>query len=337
MQTRIICTLGPASEAAAVLRAMVEAGMSIARLNFSHGTADDHRQRAAAVREVAGLSGEHVEIMQDLQGPKIRTFETPRTVLRRGDDVLLASTPTDSAIVIAEPAVLASLDEGRHVYIDDGLIELQAVERTKEGVRCRVLIGGTIEGNQGVVVPSAKLDLPVISAKDLADLEVGREIGVEWVAASFVQRASDVEEVRKHAAPGTRIIAKIETAAALDDLTAIIAASDAVMIARGDLGVSIRRAEVPVVQKQIIASCHAAGKRSIVATEMMLSMVRNPHPTRAEVGDVATAVFDGCNAVMLSEESAIGAYPVDTVAQMREIVETAEGSQYYYWHVPITW
>jgi len=334
VQTRIICTLGPASETRAMLRAMVEAGMSFARLNFSHGTADEHRQRAASVREVARAVRTQVEIIQDLQGPKVRTVATPRTLLNRGDEVVLSPTPAAGAIVISEPAIFAGLEEGQHIFIDDGLIDLTVLAPAGEGVRCRVLIGGSIEGNQGVAVPSATLTLPILDAKDLADLAVGRELGVEWVAASFVQRTSDVEEVRAHLAPGVRLISKIEAAAALDDLPGIIGASDAVMIARGDLGVSIRRAEVPIVQKDIIAACHKQNRNSIVATEMMLSMVHNPHPTRAEVGDVATAVFDGCNAVMLSEESAIGAYPAETVAQMREIVETAEASQYYYWRQP---
>jgi pyruvate kinase len=332
MQVRIICTLGPASTTHEVLHAMVDEGMSYARLNYSHGTPAEHRERAERVRGIAASTGRHVDLIQDLQGPKIRTVETPRTTLNRGDEVVLNATGGDGALAISEPGALETVEPGHHVYIDDGLIDLQAIRRASDGgVVCRVLIGGTIEGNQGVALPSSVIPLPALTERDIEDLHVGREIGFEWVALSFVQRASDLAALRPHLTPGTQVIAKIETAAALDDLAAIVAASDAVMVARGDLGVSIQRARVPLVQKDIIRQCREQGKISIVATEMMLSMVDHPHPTRAEVSDVATAVLDGSNAVMLSEETAIGAYPAQTVAEMRDIVEVVEASPYYRW------
>jgi pyruvate kinase len=330
-RTGIVCTLGPASDHHDVLRTMLEAGMSMARLNFSHGTADDHRRRAAQVRMLATELGCSAEIMQDLQGPKIRTVATPPTRLKRGDDVLLSGTPLPGALQISEPAALDAVAPGEPVYIDDGAIELQVVERTAVGLRCRVIIGGMLEGNQGVVFPTASLALPALTQKDLADLPIGRELGVDWVALSFVRRAEDLETLRAHLGSRARVIAKIETPAALTDLPAIASASDALMIARGDLGVAIPRARVPIAQKDIIAECRRQGKRSIVATEMLLSMVRNPHPTRAEVSDVATAVLDGCNATMLSEETAIGAYPAEAVTEMHEVIETTEASSYYRW------
>lgn len=332
MQTRIVCTLGPASESEDVVHALIEEGMSYARLNFSHGTHDEHRQRAERVRRAAASSGRAVELIQDLQGPKIRTVRTPHTVLERGADVLLSGAPSATAIQVAPKGVLDGVLPGHLVYIDDGLIELEALDRTPVGVRCRVLSGGEIEGNQGVVFPSSLLPLSALTAKDIADAAFGRELGVEWVALSFVQSWEDLESIRSHVAQGARVIAKVETAAAVDDMTSIVAAADAVMVARGDLGVSIARARVPLVQKDLILACREQGTSSIVATEMLLSMVHNRHPTRAEVGDVATAVLDGCNAVMLSEETAIGAYPVQAVAQMREIIETVEASSYYQWH-----
>jgi pyruvate kinase len=331
MQTRIICTLGPASTTHEVLAAMADAGMSHARLNFSHGTAAEHRERADRIRQIAADSGRAIELIQDLQGPKIRTVDTPRTTLRRGEEVWLSATPRPGAIQISEPLVLNTVEPGHHIYIDDGLIDLQAIRRDPDGVLLRVLIGGTFEGNQGAVFPSSVLPLPALTEKDIADLEVGRSIGVEWVALSFVQHGQDILDVRARLGVGTRVIAKIETPAALADLTAIVAASDAVMVARGDLGVSIQRARVPLVQKDIITLARGRGIPGIVATEMMRSMVDHPYPTRAEVSDVATAVLDGAAAVMLSEETAIGAYPAPAVAEMRQVIEVVEESSYYHW------
>ncbi len=330
--TKIICTLGPACDSEDILRAMVLAGMGLARLNFSHGTQDEHRVRAERVRRVSETLGGNVQLIQDLQGPKIRTVAVPPTELRRGDTVVLGPLGMPDAIPISVPEILGTVHPGDRIYLRDGLIELEAVAPVGMGWSCMVIVGGTIEGNQGVVIPESILPLPPLSEKDIADVAVGRDIGVEWVALSFVQRAQDLGELRKYVTPGTRTIAKIETPAALDDLAAIVGAADCLMIARGDLGVAIPRARVPLVQKDIIAACRQQGTLSIVATEMMLSMVHNPHPTRAEVSDVATAVLDGCNAVMLSEETAIGQYPAVAVAEMQEIIETVEASDYYQWN-----
>jgi pyruvate kinase len=310
---------------------MLEAGMTIARLNFSHGTANEHRRRADEVRRLAHELDSRVEVMQDLQGPKIRTVETPPTRLRRGEVVTLAPDRRPDTLQLSEPWVLDLVAPGQLVYLDDGLIELEAVEREDGTVRCRVVIGGMLAGNKGVMFPGLPLRMSALVERDLEDLEVGREIGVEWVALSFVQHSADLERLRELVAAGTRTIAKIETDSAVREIEPIAAAADAVMIARGDLGVAIPRARLPIVQKDIVHLCRRLGKRSIVATEMLLSMVRNPHPTRAEVSDVATAVFDGCNDVMLSEETAIGAYPAEAVAEMHTIVETAEASGYYTW------
>jgi len=330
-RTAIVCTIGPASERDQVLRGMLEAGMAYARLNFSHGTADHHRQCAEAIRRVATELSLPLQIIQDLQGPKIRTVKAPPTRLRVADEVVLSGEAAPGALQISEPAALDAVAPGDRVYIDDGAIELEIVERTREGLRCRVIIGGVLAGNQGVVFPSAKLALPALTEKDLADASIGREIGVDWVALSFVRVSDDVEALRSHISQGTRVIAKIETPAALENIASIISASDAVMIARGDLGVAIPRARVPIVQKDIIKACRQQGTESIVATEMLLSMVRRRYPTRAEVADVATAVLDGCNAVMLSEETAIGAYPVEAVSEMHNIIETIEASGYWVW------
>lgn len=331
MQTEIVCTLGPASDSEAVLSALLEAGMSVARLNFSHGDHAEHRERADRVRRAAQVTGRPVQLIQDLQGPKIRTLHVPLTELHPGDRVLLGAAAGAGLLAISHPEVLAGVAPGQRIYLDDGAIELEAVDRTAAGVQCLVLIGGSIEGNQGVAFPETVLALPPLTEKDVADAAVGRDIGFEWVALSFVQRWEDIEALRPHIRPESRVIAKIETRAALDDLTSIVAGVDAAMIARGDLGVAIPRARVPIVQKDIIQTCRQQGTGSIVATEMFLSMVRNAHPTRAEVADVATAVLDGCNAVMLSEETAIGAYPVRAVEEMRQVIETVESSDYYLW------
>jgi pyruvate kinase len=332
--TRIVCTLGPASESQDVLRAMIVAGMGFARLNFSHGTYDDHRRRADLVRQLAETLGQPVEVIQDLQGPKIRTVNVPLTALPQGQTVVLGPPDQEGAIPISLPEILETVQAGDPIYIDDGAIELEAVTRSGAGWTCHVIVGGTIEGNQGVVFPQSVLPLPPLNERDLEDVAVGRQLGVEWVALSFVQRASDVTELRRHIAPGAQVISKIETPAALSDLNRIVAASDCVMIARGDLGVAIPRARVPIVQKDVIRTCGQQGTLSIVATEMLLSMVQHHHPTRAEVADVATAVLDGASAVMLSEETAIGRYPALAVAEMQEIIETVEVSPYYQWGRP---
>ena len=329
--TGIVCTLGPASDSDAVLRAMVRSGMTIARLNFSHGTGEEHRRRAEQVRRIAAELDRKVEVMQDLQGPKIRTVDTPTTRLRRGEVVLLSGEPRAEALQISEPSVLSLVEPGEPIYIDDGAIELEALERVDGAIRSRVVIGGMLSGNQGVLFPSADLAMPALTERDVEDAAVGREIGVDSVALSFVQHAADLIRLRDYIRVRTKVIAKIETPTALTEVESIVAASDAVMIARGDLGVAIPRARVPIVQKDVIAACRRQRKGSIVATEMLLSMVRNPHPTRAEVSDVATAVLDGCNDVMLSEETAIGAYPAEAVAEMHEIIETVEASSYYKW------
>jgi len=329
--TQIVCTLGPACDSEDMLRAMVLAGMGFARLNFSHGNYEEHRLRAERVRRVSEALGAHVELIQDLQGPKIRTVGVPRTELKRGDTVILGPLSQSDAIPISVPEILATVQAGDRIYLDDGMIELEAVAPAGQGWSCHIIVGGEIEGNQGVVCPSSVLPLPPLNEKDIADVAVGREIGVEWVALSFVQRWQDLDELRQHVAPGTRTIAKIETPAALTDLARIAGAADCLMIARGDLGVAIPRAQVPIVQKDIIAACRKTATLTIVATEMMLSMVHNPHPTRAEVSDVATAVLDGGNAVMLSEETAIGDYPALAVAEMHEIIVTVEASPYYRW------
>lgn len=308
---------------------MVQAGVSYARLNFSHGVADDHRRRARIVREAAALLRRPLDLIQDLQGPKMRTVGVPRTQLVAGASITLGASGDSDAIPITEPMVLSSLKPGDRVYIDDGAIELAVVDAADERAVCRVVVGGTIEGNEGVVFPTTELALPALTDADIEDIEVGRELQAEWVALSFVQRGEDIDALRSHLDWGARIIAKIETPAALANLGAIVAKSDAVMVARGDLGVAIRRARVPLVQKDILRACRELGVRGIVATEMLLSMVNNPHPTRAEVADVATAVLDGCDAVMLSEETAVGAYPTLTVAEMREVIETVEASSYY--------
>jgi pyruvate kinase len=310
---------------------MIDAGMSVARLNFSHGHPDEHRVRASRLRSAAAAAGATVALIQDLQGPKIRTVAVPATTLSGGETVVLGAPGGAGTIPISEPAVLDGAEPGHRVYIDDGAIELEVLGRVAQGVRCQVLVGGRIEGNEGVVFPSARLELPALTQRDLADLAVGREIGTEWVALSFVQRADDIHGLRRELGGQARIIAKIETPAALEDLEAIVVAADAVMVARGDLGVAIRRARVPLVQKEILQLCRRHAVSGIVATEMLLSMVENPHPTRAEVADVATAVLDGCDAVMLSEETAVGAHPVEAIAEMREIVETIEASSYYQW------
>lgn len=312
----IVATIGPASRSAAVLAGMVRAGLGYARLNFSHGTPAWHRRTAAAIRRAAGR---RVAIIQDLEGPKVRLGDFAGTRhLRRGARVRLG---TDFGITV--PALLGMLRRGQAVYLDDGALELRVARTVGRAVECEVVFGGPVTARTGVAVPGMDLPLPALSDEDRAHVRIGREIGVEWVAQSMIDEASDVEELRALLPRRTKLIAKIETVGAVKDLAKIVRLVDGVMVARGDLGVSLPRAEVPFVQRQILETGRRAGVWTIVATEMLLSMVEQRRPTRAEVSDVVTAVRDGADAVMLSEETAIGRHPVRVIEEMRSILGVA--------------
>lgn len=335
LRTKIVCTLGPATDSDAVLTALVRAGMSVARLNFSHGAHADHARRIEQVRRVSGEIGVPVAIMGDLQGPKFRIGDLPTEgiALAEGDTLTLcAGRRFDPAhpdqVPFPHPEVLAALSPGKRLLIDDGVIALQVVEHAVQGeVRCITLDGGRLLARKGVSAPGVDVSVSSITDKDKTDLAFAVEHGLQAIALSFVRTARDVHELRSliRAHGGAQlVVSKIEKPEALVELDAIISESDVIMVARGDLGVEAPPEEVPFYQKRIIRHCRRAGKPVITATQMLQSMVRESVPTRAEASDVANAVLDGTDAVMLSAETATGAHPVEAVAAMARIALRAE-------------
>jgi pyruvate kinase len=326
-KTKIIATLGPASASPEVIERMVRAGMDVARLNFSHGDHETHAQWLRWVREAAEEAGRAVAVLQDIQGPRIRvgTFPGGAVALEEGAEVTLVDGDGVGGpeLVYVQHLADAGLEPGDPVVLFDGLIPLVVVDRSGERVRARVLESGILSDHKGAAFPGAHLGLPAVTDKDRVDLAFGREIGVDIVAASFVESAADILAVREIVAQ-TPVVAKIERLAAYTNLEGILTAADGAMVARGDLGVELGYEPLPRVQKEIIAATNSLGGISITATEMLESMTGAPRPTRAEVTDVANAVLDGTDAVMLSAETAIGEYPVRAVEAMARICVEAE-------------
>jgi pyruvate kinase len=334
-RTKIVCTIGPASSSAAVVDALVAAGMDAARLNFSHGTREEHAGRVRLLREAQERAQRPLALMADLQGPKIRVgdLERPR-VLVEGDVVVVAAEGTGAAgdLPVSPAALTQVLHPGHELLIDDGLVRLRVSEVDDGRARTTVLVGGVVGAHKGVNLPGVPIPVPTLTDKDLSDLQFALELGVDYVALSFVRAAADVHQLRellRAADSRALVVAKIEKAEALEELDAIITASDAVMVARGDLGVEIGPAAVPLVQKRIILSALEHGKPAITATQMLESMLRHPEPTRAEASDVANAILDGTSAVMLSGETAVGKYPVESVVTMDLISRAIEPSLGY--------
>jgi pyruvate kinase len=334
-RTKIVCTLGPATSDAETILALAEAGMDVARLNFSHGTHDEHLARLAAVRAAQERVGRPIAVLADLCGPKIRVAGITEPVpVAAGDTLVLAEAgaagPRDLGVTFA--GLASVVEPGQEVLIDDGRIRTRAVRSDGTRLHCRVEVGGRIAPSKGVNLPATTLPIPALTAKDELDLEFALGADVDYVALSFVRTAADVLELRAHldaARCDARIVAKIEKAEAVANLDAIVAASDAVMVARGDLGVEIGVSHVPLLQKEIIRRARAAGRAVITATQMLESMITEAEPTRAEASDVANAILDGTSAVMLSGETAAGAYPLRAVTVMDTIARTVEPSLPY--------
>jgi len=331
-RTRIVATIGPASCSAQKLLKMIKDGMNVARLNFSHGTYEEHAKFIAAIRLAARRAKRTVTIMQDLSGPKVRVGELPPEglVLEEGEKIIFSNNPkVKGAIPFGYTGLTRDVGRGDTILLDDGLLEVVVLNTTSTEISARVVVGGLLTSHKGMNVPSASLRIPAITEKDKRDLEFGLEHGVDWVALSFVRDPRDVQQLRtlitKHKPKHTpKIIAKIEKHEAIKHLVEIIHAADGIMIARGDLGVETPPESVPLVQKRIIKMCRAVNKPVIVATQMLDSMIRNPRPTRAEVSDVALAVFDGADATMLSAESASGKYPIEAVEMMARVIGAIE-------------
>jgi pyruvate kinase len=331
---KIVATLGPASSDAETIRALVVAGADVFRLNFSHGNHDDHRQRLDMIRAIEADLGRPIGVMMDLQGPKLRVgrFADGPVDLKPGDRFRLDldDAPGDRQRVrLPHPEIFAALKPGDHLLINDGRVRLMVVDCDERHADTEVVVGGEVSDNKGVNVPDTQLALSALTDKDREDLVYGLELGVDWVALSFVQKAEDVEELRGLVGERAAIIVKLEKPGAIDQLEAIVEATDAVMVARGDLGVELPPEEIPHLQKRIISACRRAGKPVVVATHMLDSMVDAPVPTRAEVSDVANAVYDGADAVMLSAESAAGRYPVPAVDMMDRILRRVEHDPHY--------
>jgi pyruvate kinase len=331
-RTRIVCTIGPASRDEGTLRKMVHAGMDVARLNFSHGTHAEHAAVIRAIREGESEWGHPVTIIQDLQGPKIRLgdFVGGRAMLMTGEPFTLTAEPvegTSAGASLDHPELFAALKPGDQIWMDDGTIQL-AVQSVGPGeARCRVTAGGVVSDHKGVALPGLPLPLSCLTAKDKQDLRFGIEHGVDYVAVSFVRSASDIQEVRKFLLDqraSLPIIAKLERAEIVANLPGILALVDAVMVARGDLGVEVPIEEVPIIQRDVIRQARVAKVPVIVATQMLESMVTYLRPTRAEVSDVATAIFAGADALMLSAETASGQHPVAAVEVMSRVAARAE-------------
>ncbi|HBI03594.1 MAG TPA: pyruvate kinase [Paenibacillaceae bacterium] len=336
-KTKIVCTIGPASESVEILKQLIEEGMNVARLNFSHGNHEEHRARINAIRQAASEAGKSVAILLDTKGPEIRTgdLEVDSVELKDGEVLILTTElipGNEKRVSITYPSLVNDVKPGNTILIDDGLIGLTVEEIQGQNIICRIHNGGTLKSKKGVNVPGVEINLPGITEKDAKDIEFGIENGVDFIAASFVRKGSDVLEIRRiledHGAD-IQIISKIENQEGVDNINEIIGASDGIMVARGDLGVEIQTEEIPIIQKSIIRKCNKAGKPVITATQMLDSMMRNPRPTRAEVTDVANAILDGTDAIMLSGETAAGKYPIEAVKTMYSIAARTEASLDY--------
>jgi pyruvate kinase len=332
--TKILATLGPASASRERIRALVEAGADVFRFNFSHGSHEDHAARFALVREIEAECGRPIGTLIDLQGPKLRigTFAQGKVVLAPGAPFRLDLDPTPGdgrRVQLPHPEILSVLRPGADLLLDDGRIRLRVEQAEAAAAETVVVAGGTLSDRKGVNVPGVVLPIPAMTEKDRRDLTFGMELGFEWVALSFVQRPDDVAEAKRLVAGRAAVMAKIEKPSAIDRLDEIVELADAVMIARGDLGVEMPPEVVPGLQKRIVRRAREAGKPVVVATQMLESMVASPAPTRAEASDVATAVYDGADAVMLSAESASGGFPVEAVAMMDRIVTQVEHDELY--------
>jgi pyruvate kinase len=337
-RTKIVCTIGPATESVEAIGRLLDAGMNVARFNFAHNTHAWHAERIRAVRRLAEERGVPVAILQDVAGPKIRLGEISGTgvELRQNQKCILTPGPTVlerrsgiPEINLPVPPLLQALQPGHRLWVDDGRMQLEVESRIGEHILCRALDTGVLSTRKGLNAPGLALDIPAVTERDLADVRLALELGVDWVAASFVRNAADLRPLRDlmtAMGKSVPVMAKIESPLALPNLEDLIAAADGVMVARGDMGLEMPVEDVPVVQKRIIRASNAAGKPVITATQMLDSMTRRPFPSRAEVTDVANAIFDGTDAVMLSGETAIGQFPIVTVETMARIVERTEQS-----------
>jgi len=331
---KIVATLGPASSAPEMIESLFISGVDVFRLNFSHGAPADHRSRVAAIREIEERRRRPIGVLMDLQGPKLRigTFAEGSVQLEAGDAIQfdLDPAPGDAKrVCLPHPEIFEVLTKGLPLLLDDGKVRVEVERHSASHALARVRVGGRLSDRKGVNLPGAIIPLSPLTSKDRRDLALGLELGVDWVGLSFVQRPDDIDEARALIGDRAGIVAKLEKPMAIRKLDAIVDKADAIMVARGDLGVEMRPEQVPTLQRRILRACRSAGKPVIVATQMLESMIVSPVPTRAEASDVATAVYDGADAVMLSAESASGQYPVEAVEIMDRIIREVEHDEHY--------
>ncbi len=331
---KIVATLGPSSSTEKSIRDLFVAGVDVFRLNFSHGTQEEHRTRCEMARGIGREFGRPVGILADLQGPKLRVgrFAGGAVELVPGEVFRLDLDPAEGnaqRVNLPHPEIFAALEAGASLLLDDGRLQLKVESHGKDHALTRVVVGGRLSDRKGVNVPGVVLPISPLTEKDRADLTFALKMGVDWVALSFVQRPEDIDEARQIIGDQAMVLAKLEKPAAIDRLDAIVQRADAIMVARGDLGVEMPPERVPVLQRTIVRTCRHAGKPVIVATQMLESMTANPVPTRAEASDVASAIFQGVDAVMLSAESASGKYPIEAVTMMDKIIREIEGDAHY--------
>ncbi len=332
-RTKIVCTLGPATDKEEVLRELIKNGLNVARMNFSHGSHEEHKKRIDLVKKIREELNQPTGILLDTKGPEIRTgqFELPEVFLEEGQTFTITMKDVmgnQDMCTVSYKDLAKDVEPGNTILIDDGLVGLTVKEINGDDIVCEVQNSGIVKNHKGVNVPGVKVNLPAITEKDRSDILFGIEQGIDFIAASFVRKVSDVLAIRQileeNNATDIKIISKIENQEGVDNLDEIIAVSDGIMVARGDLGVEIPTEEIPIVQKLMIKKCNEAGKPVITATQMLDSMMRNPRPTRAEVTDVANAIYDGTDAIMLSGETAAGKYPVEAVKTMAQIAKRTE-------------
>src|SRR3954462_8051275 len=331
---KIVATLGPATSSPEMTRAVIENGADVCRFNFSHGSHEEHQKRYDIGRAIEQETGRPIAVLADLQGPKLRVgrLADGPIALDQGVRIRFDLDPapgTRARIPLPHPEVFAALKPGVHLLIDDGKVRLGVEEATPSSAVARVLIGGPLSERQGLSVVGAVLPMSAVTEKDRRDLVFALEMGADWIAMSFVQRPQDLDELRELAGRPVSVITKLEKPSAVEQLEAVVARSDAVMVARGDLGVEMPPQKVPMIQRQVLRACRRAGKPVIVATQMLESMISAPTPTRAEASDIATAVYEGTDAVMLSAETAAGAYPVEAIEIMSRISARVERDPAY--------
>lgn len=332
-RTKIVCTIGPATHTAEAIAELVKAGMNVCRLNFSHGTHEDHAELIKTIRRIRQQTGEPLTILQDLQGPKIRVGELPEQGIElvKGERVVFTSGKgkPPKTIPVTYPNLHKDVKPGQTLLLDDGLLEVMVESIEAEEVTCKIVTGGKLTSHKGLNLPETETSISAITEKDREDIRFGVSQGVDWIALSFVRSPDDIAELRRLIDdPSIKVMAKMEKPQAIARMDEIVAAVDGIMVARGDLGIELPAEKVPIIQKELIAKCLRARKPVIVATQMLDSMIRNPRPTRAEVSDIANAVIDHTDATMLSGETASGAHPIEAVQAMSATIRETEKSSY---------